>query len=180
MILDAFVRPWSGTAFRHIPANSPYPVLDVRFAGRAAQSRWNYPGEPTLYLAGDRGVAIAEFARHLEEERSAELRRGAVERALFRLEVAVDALLDLRDPGLHRALSLDNVPYCFLDKAIARAVAQYLRRTTPTHALLVPSMAFLDAADRWVLVLFLEKLPPDPQRFITATPAGRFCAAEEV
>lgn len=33
----------------------------------------------------------------------------------------------------------------------------------------MPSVAFLDDASRWNLVLFLEKLPQDLQRFMTAS-----------
>lgn len=40
------------------------------------------------------------------------------------------------------------------------------------QALLVPSMAFLDAPERWVLVLFLDKLPADHRHFVTALEAA--------
>jgi len=58
--LDDLVAPWSGDALRHIPAGSPFDVLDFRFAGLGAENRWNDPGQPTLYLAGDAGVAEIE------------------------------------------------------------------------------------------------------------------------
>ncbi|MBI4491166.1 MAG: RES family NAD+ phosphorylase [Chloroflexi bacterium] len=174
MTLDSFLRPWSGSAVRHIPAGSRYEVLDFRFAGRGADNRWNYPGEPTLYLASDRGVALAEFARHLKEDRAPDLSRAAVERQVFRLELAIDRLLDLRDPHLCQLLGLEGTPVSFLDKVVARATANYLRRVTAAQALLVPLMAFLDHLDRWVMVLFLEKLPPEPRRFIPSmTVEGR-------
>ena len=80
----------------------------------------------------------------------------------------IDALLDLRDARVLDQLSLTDTPSCFLDREIARATAQFLRRTTPAQGILVPSMAFLDQPDRWVLVLFLEKLPSDPGRFLTS------------
>ncbi len=171
MDLDASARPWSGRAFRHIPANSPHGVLDFRFAGRAADNRWNQPGEPTLYLASDPGVALAEFACHFREDRSLQLSQGAVERAVFQLSITVDGLIDLTHPEVQLALSLKNAPHCFLDKRLARATAHFLRHTTAAQALRVPSMAFLAARDRWILVLFLEKLPADQQRFITAVEA---------
>ena len=175
MVLSPSPRPWSGTAFRHTPAGSPFGVLDFRFAGRSADNRWNYQGEPTLYLAGDRGVALAELARHFHEAAVPPPGLQLVERAVFRLELLVAALIDLRDPDVHRALSLKNAPACFLDKGIARSTAQFLRRTTPAQALLAASMAFLDAPERWVLALFLDKLPADHRRFIVAVePAGTF------
>lgn len=175
MPLEPFLRAWAGQAIRHIPAGSPYGILDFRSAGQSSANRWNHPGQPTLYLASDRAVALAEFARHIQDDRSPELRAGVIERHVFRLDIAVDSLLDLRDPQLHPQLSLQDAPACFLDRAIARAVAEYLRRTTPAQALLVPSMPFLDDLDRWVLVLFLDKLPADREVFIRAVrPEGTF------
>jgi len=170
--LGPFLRPWSGQAFRHIPADSSYAVLNLRFAGSGALNRWNRQGEPTLYLASDRGVALAEFARHFPEDRSLGLPSPAVERAVYRLEVVVGAVIDVRDPAVQRALSLKKAPSCFLDRAVARSTAQFPRRTTAAEALIVPSMAFLDAPERWALVLFLEKLPADPRRFVHAVDAA--------
>ncbi|MBM2811697.1 MAG: hypothetical protein HW416_2456 [Chloroflexi bacterium] len=168
MPVASFLRPWAGFAFRHIPAGSPYDVLDFRFAGLAANNRWSYPGQPTLYLASDPSVALAEFARHLRDDRSSNAAAGAVERALFRLHVTIEEHLDLRNPALLEELALHSAPTCFLDRTIARAVAEYLRRTTPAQALLAPAMAFLDDPDRWILVLFLEKLPMKPGRFVNS------------
>lgn len=172
MALDRFLRPWSGQTFRHIPADSPYHVLDLRFAGSGVDNRWNYPGEPTLYLASDRRVALAELARHFPENRIARLSPTTAERAVFRLNVVVGAALDVRDPAVQRALSLEYAPSCFLDRAVARSTAQLPRRTTAAEALIVPSMAFLDAPERWALVLFLEKLPADPRHFVHAVDAA--------
>lgn len=166
MALDDQIASWSGPAYRHLPAESPYAVLDFRFAGRSAENRWNDQGATTLYLASDIGVAIAEFGRHFDENRSSSLGRLAVARTVHRLAVAIDRTLDLRDPRLWQALSLQHAPHCFLDKSIARATANFLRATTTAQALLVPSMAFLDQLDRWVMALFLEKLPVDPSGFV--------------
>ncbi len=58
MSLDAHLTPWTGTALRHLPSGTPFNVLDFRFAGLGAENRWNAPGHPTLYLAGDEGVLI--------------------------------------------------------------------------------------------------------------------------
>ena len=166
MSLDAWLVPWSGVAFRHLPAGARYDVLDFRYAGRGADNRWNEPGEPTLYLAGDIGVVIAEFGRHFAVDNVPALAPVTVTRTVYRLELVIDRLLDLRDPRTWQALSLANAPFCFADRAVARATARYLRYTTQTQGLLVPSVAFLDQLDRWVLVLFLEKLPADPRTFI--------------
>ena len=173
MSLTGHLKRWSGAALRHIPAGSPFDVLDFRYAGRGADNRWNEPGSPTLYLAGDEGVLIAEWGRHFETNRTAKLQRMTVERRAFSLEISIDHLLDLRSEGVWSALSLDNAPYCFADVEFARATAHFVRGTTEAQALLVPSMGFLDDLERWCLVAFLEKLPPDPRSFISSvTPCG--------
>lgn len=173
-MVAAHIRPWGGVGVRHIPANSPYGVLDTRFAGRVGDNRWNRAGDPTFYIASDRGVALAEFARHFRERQDPALAQVAVERALFRLTIEVDALLDVREPSVRSALGLHGGARRFLDAEVARATATFIRRTTSAEALLVPSVAFLDDPTRWNLVLFLEKLPTDLSTFIKVTPAGTF------
>jgi len=173
--LDRFVHRWRGSGIRHIPANSPFGVLDVRFAGLAERNRWNVRGQPTLYLASDRGVSLAELARHFRDERPPGLAVHTVERAVFRLTVTVDRLVDLRDPAVPEALGLADAPRVFLDREVARATAQFLRATVGVQALLTPSVAFLDDPSRWVMALFLDALPPDLERFISRVePVGTF------
>lgn len=173
MTLAGRLKGWSGAALRHIPAGSPFDVLDFRYAGRGADNRWNEPGSPTLYLAGDEGVLIAEWGRHFAINRTAQLQQMTVERSVFSLELSLDSVLDLRDADVWNALSLDNAPHCFADVAFARATAHFVRRTTAAQALLAPSMGFLDDLERWCLVVFLEKLPSGSSSFISAvTPCG--------
>jgi RES domain-containing protein len=173
MTLAGHLKFWSGAALRHIPAGSPFDVLDFRFAGQGADNRWNEPSSPTLYLAGDEGVLIAEWGRHFETHRTAQLQQMTVARSTFSLELSIDSVLDLRDAEVWNALSIDNAPSCFADIQIARATANFVRRTTEAQALLVPSMGFLDDLERWCLAAFLEKLPPDPRSFISSvTPRG--------
>lgn len=173
MALDAFLRAWRGSALRHIPAGSPFGVLDVRFAGRGAENRWNEPGHPTLYLAGDEGVPIAEWGRHFAIDRTPALQRATVARAVFALDLAIDRALDLRDPAVCAALSIGDAPFAFTNVAVARATAHFVRATTGAQALVVPSMAVLDDPARWCLVVFLEKLPADPAAYVAAvTPRG--------
>lgn len=59
--LDEVLTPWIGSGYRHINATVAREVLDFTFAGLYSHNRWNVPGEPTLYLAGDIGVAIAKW-----------------------------------------------------------------------------------------------------------------------
>ncbi len=171
-MLADHLRPWRGVGYRHIPEGSPYGVLDLRFAGLSAENRWNVPGEPTLYVAGDVGVAVAEFGRHYREHRTPALGRAVTRRALYRLEVRVSALLDLRMPAARRGLGLRGGTRRVLDVGVARATAQFVRHTTSAEALLVPSIPFLDDPERWNLVLFLEKLPTDLAIWIGATRDG--------
>jgi RES domain-containing protein len=173
-VVAAHLRPWRGVGLRHIPAGSPFRILDTRFAGRVGDNRWNAAGEPTLYLASDRAVALAEFARHLRERQDAALGPFVIERAVYQLELELGAVLDLRAAAVRSALGLRGGVRRFLDAEVARATATYVRRTTPAEALLVPSMAFLDDPRRWNLVLFLDTLPQDLATMAQATPAGTF------
>ena len=141
--------------YRHLPEGSPYDVLDFRYAGRDPANRWN-EGEPTLYLASDEAVALAELARHFDEARTPGLAR-LVERRLYRLEVGLEHVLDLCAPGAWERLGLTDAPGCFLDKTVARATAHYARYGLGMQAIRVPSVAFLDDLTRWCLVVFLER-----------------------
>ncbi|MGH2531540.1 MAG: RES domain-containing protein [Thermomicrobiales bacterium] len=159
MAIEELIAEWAGTACRHIPAHSPFSVLDTRFAAQSRINRWNRFGEPTLYLASDHAVLVGEFARHMREARDPPLAQTVQARRIYDLRLRLDAVLDLRDPATHQALSLHGAPRCFLDRTVARATAGFLRATTPAQALLAPSMAFLDQPHGWVMVLFLENLP---------------------
>jgi hypothetical protein len=173
MTLGAHLKQWSGRALRHIPTGARREVLDFRYAGRGAENHWNEPGHPTLYLAGDEGVLIAEWGLHFTTNRTPRLQTMTVERSTCELTLAIDYVLDLRDEHVWRSLSLTLAPYCFTDMTVARATAHFVRGTTEAQALLVPSLGFLDDLQRWCLVVFLEKLPSDPRGFISAvTPHG--------
>ncbi len=100
MSFERLMRPWSGPLFRHLPAASESDPLDFQFAGAGRTNRWNTPGQPTLCLAGDEGVMIAEWGHHCAINRSPELERRAVERAMFRFEVSLDHVLDLREQAV--------------------------------------------------------------------------------
>jgi RES domain-containing protein len=167
--LAGAIMPWSGVAYRHLPVTvDKAGVLDFSYAGRSSDNRWNVKGEPTLYLASNVGVMLAEWARHFVENRNPTLERVPLRRTVWRLTLRLAYVLDLRDAQVWTDLHLTDAPTCFLDKDYARAVAGFVRRTTPAQALLVPSVALLDRLDLWNLVLFLDKLPADPRQFITA------------
>jgi hypothetical protein len=83
------------------------------------------------------------------------------------MRVKLNHTLNLCDRLCWQKLSLTDAPNCFLDQKIARATAQFVRQTTMVEAIFVPSMVFLDQMDKWVLVVFLEKLPMDkPLEFL--------------
>jgi len=141
MPLEPLSTPWTGVVFRHIAAEARYSVLDFSRAGKATNNRWNVEGEPTLYLASDRGVGITEFSRHIDRDRPPAVVAGVLQRRLYRFEIRLDAVLDLLQPQTWTALSLADAPNCFLDRRIARATAHYIRATTTIQAIRVrPSL----------------------------------------
>lgn len=170
MTLGQFLAPWQGTAVRHVPHGSPYDPLDFRFSASARDNRWNDVGQVTGYFACDRGVAVAEFARHFADNRSRKLGNLARKRQVYLVDLELEQTLDLRLPAVQRHLSLANVPACFLDRGITRATASFIRTVTAAQAIFVPSIAFLDQDDRWALVVFEEKV--DRQRCYTRIVKG--------
>lgn len=163
--LADLVGPWAGTTYRHIPAGSHWDVRDLRFAGRRGDGRWHRQGQPTLYLASDQRVAIAEFARHLSVDRDGRIR--SARRTVFSLHVALERTIDLRERAALRLLARDDAPACWLEPRICRAVASFVRDALGAQALIVPSVAQLDEPDRFNVVCFLEHLPTDARTFLT-------------
>ncbi len=158
------IGPWRGTAFRHIPAGADYDIRDLRYAGRRSSGRWHWQGQPTLYLASDASVAIAEFARHLAVDRGG--LPAPARRVVYELGVRMERAVDLRDARVLRLIGRDDAPECWLDPRIARAVATFFRDSLDLQALLVPSVAHLDDASRFNVVCFLENLPDTPRTFL--------------
>jgi RES domain-containing protein len=146
-------RPWSGTAYVHVPAGVDPNRLQAVDLVSIEAGRWNPPGRPTLYLAGDLAVAISEFARHLDDDGR---RAGRPEecRSLLRIELSLPSVVDLREERVLEALGIDGAPHCFLDDAVAREVAGRLADAATLGAVLTPPMAFLDQPERWNLVVF--------------------------
>jgi RES domain-containing protein len=177
MPIQAYIQPWHGGAVRHIPrlAAQKYDIYDFSYAGRSAENRWNLQGEPTLYLAKEKNVALAEYARHFKVDRSPTLARQIQEREVYRFNVRLAQTLNLCQQEVWQELSLTNAPDCFKNRDVARACANFIRYTTTATAMFVPSMAFLDDLEQWCLVLFLEKLPSDVRDFLpNVTTDGTF------
>ncbi len=146
MALHSRIVPWSGTAYRHLPqtVTKQTDVLNFSYAGRASDNRWNVKGQPTLYLAGDMGVALAEWSRHFVENTNPALATIPVKRTVWQLTLNIPRVLDVRDSAVWTDLSLTDAPHCFLDLAVAQTVGGYVRRITDAQALLVPSVAMLN------------------------------------
>lgn len=164
--LDDQITQWTGSALRHLSANAPYDVTDFSYAARSRENRWNAHGEPTLYLAGDAGVVVAEWGRHLIDARSQRIARRVADHTVYRLHLSLEAVLDLTQPAIWGQLPLTNPPLGFTDIETTRHTARVIRRTSAAQAILVPSVAFLDDLTRWNLVVFLDKLPADPHAWI--------------
>jgi len=158
--------PWIGSAFRHINASRGSDVLDFSHAGLFGRNRWNVPGEPTLYLAGDVGVAIAEWGRQFPSTYPDATIHPA-QRDMFRLHLRLGTVVDIRSSETLRSLHAVHQADDFRDMNIARALAASLRRMPHVQAMLVPSIAFLDDLSRWNLVVFLEKMPRATASWIT-------------
>jgi RES domain-containing protein len=149
-ILDA-IRPWSGVAFVHVEPGGQGDGLDVDSMSRQPNGRWNEPPDPTLYFAGDPAVALSELARHASPD-------GApARRALLRVRVELQRVVDVRPRAVAARLGVTGAPHAFLRRDEARRLATRLR-SEDVEAVLVPPMAFLDQPERWNLVCFVERL----------------------
>jgi hypothetical protein len=151
-------HPWTGTVYRHLPADSPYGTLDTRFAARSRENHWNLAGDPTLVLASDPELPALEFGRHIVRDRDAELAACYRQRQLFAIELRLHRVFDLNDAATLGALGIEGAPQCFTDRSRARATAGFLRHARDADGLLVPSLAAIDDPARWNLVVFLDRL----------------------
>lgn len=140
----------SRDAYCHVPADVPF---DPSRLVSEAPERWSDPGEPTIYLAGDPGVALAELGRHRSRLPGQDVER----RVIVRVHVSLDRVVDLTRPETLDALSLPG-PWVFADRGTAGDVAREVRRSGDCEAMLVPSIAFLDRPERRNLVVFAERL----------------------
>lgn len=157
-----FIKPWHGTAVRHIPDGND--VLDFSLCGLSSENRWNLPGEPTLYLAGSKQVALGEYSRHYKENRSPKLYKTIQKRRIWNLELSLNKTVDLCDPLVFG--EFPDAPGCFKNIKNARSVVALFRNMYKVEAVFVPSMVFLDDLTKWCLVLFLENLPLETDNYI--------------
>jgi RES domain len=137
---------YAGPGFCHVPARQPLDVERLAEAD-ADDDRWNEPGEPTIYLALDLPLALAEYARHAGPDDA---------RDLIRFDVGLDGVADLRPrDGSTDAAGVAEIA----DRTVARRIASGFRERPDCRGLLVPSLAFPDDPARANLVVFADRLP---------------------
>ncbi len=166
------VFPFRGMGWRHVPAGTPFGPLDTRIAARSSENRWNLAGEPTLYLARDPGLVIAEFGRHIRTNRNESLVEVIRPRQHYRIELALDQVIDLRSAESRSALGLDADPAVFVYLDIARSTAGFLRHAIGVEAILAPSMALFDQPRSWMMALFIENLGDGPDGCVVQVESG--------
>jgi RES domain-containing protein len=151
---------FAGEAFRSVPADEPFE-LDSLVSRDGENDRWNRPGEPTIYLALDAGVALAETGRHL----SGSAGTAGCQR-LVRLWVRTDGLVDLRDAATRRSLGIEGGPAAFLDRRRTHELSARFRAAPGCRGLLAPSMGLVDQPDRGNLVVFADRLDGGPASLV--------------
>ena len=127
-------------------------------------NRWNAEGEPTIYLSGDGGLALIEAGRHPDDL--------GVSSRLFRVDLRLPRVLDIRRPAVRAALDLPEDPAWILDRGRTHAVATRLRGSGACDALLVPAAGALDQLDRWNAVIFADDRDAVARWLSQPTPAG--------
>ncbi len=155
-------------AYCHGPADQPFDPEALVSAGE--HDRWNTRGEPTLYLAGDPGVALVELGRHYDPDSS------GTDRKLWEVDVLLEQLADLRDAGVRARFGLAGGTDWLHDRRRCREVARAARTSGDVDALIVPSAGLPDQLDRWNLVIFAECLArPVGEVVRDARPVGSVC-----
>jgi RES domain-containing protein len=150
---EASLVSFHDTAWCHVPADEPIR-LD-KLAGTDGSNRWNREGQPTLYLALDLEVTIAEMARHLDPGSD----EAPIRRRLLGLSVRLDGLADLRTASGRARLGGPADPADLLQRELARTLADRAREVEGCRGLVTPSMAFLDDPSRGNVVVFMERRP---------------------
>lgn len=128
--------PIATATYRHVTVGRP-PLSGE--GARIQGGRWNPPERfPTLYLALSTAVAVAEF------QRMATLNRRALgdflPRELYRIDVSLQAVVDLRAPSALAALGMTADELTGEDRRLTQAIgdaAHYLS----VEAILAPSAA---------------------------------------
>ena len=151
------VRPDVRLAAISLDAWTTAPIratpFDVNELVISSGNRWSLTGQPTLYLASDPGVALAEAGRHWG--------RAGGDIALWSVRVTLDAVADLRRRDQWSGLTIPADPCWLLDRERCRGIASRLRSDGDADGLIVPSAALLDDPARYGIVVFVERLRRD-------------------
>lgn len=152
---DAVATPFAATAFFAGPASllagPAFSRLAIDSMLTTEGNRWSANGEPTIYLASDVGVAMAEFGRHNDAA-------GPVDACVWSVRVELEAVVDLRGEQARAAFDIGRDPAWFLDKDRCRRTAQRLRSSGNFEAAIAPTVAMLDQPTRWNLVILADRL----------------------
>ena len=146
--VQTLARPFDAPAAVVVDGDGPW---DAEQTISRDADRWSADGIPTMYLAGDPGVALAEAGRHLDPREP--IRCASV----WRVRVMVERAVDIRHADAAATLGVPTDPGWILEPARCRELAD-ATRGVGVEALVVPSAAFLDAPDRFDLVVFPEVL----------------------
>ena len=145
---------FAGQAFRHL-SHDHHPLSGM--GARIHGGRWNPPESfSTLYLALDRETTVREFYRLAERQgRDPE---DFLPRRLYRYDIALAALLDLRDSATRAALQLGDRELRASDAAKCRQIGESAHHLG-LEGILAPSAAGEGA----ILAVFFDRLHADSQ-----------------
>jgi RES domain-containing protein len=139
----------STVAFRHM-AEGRHPLSGA--GARLHGGRWNPPQSfSTLYLALERETTIAEL--HRLAFRQGRVPDDFLPRRMYRYEVALAAVLDLRDPGARVELKLSDAELRSVDAARCRLIGEAANQLG-FEGILAPSAT----GSGTVLAVFFDRL----------------------
>ena len=149
------LEAWMTTPVGWAPSDS------AGLVGRSGD-HWTLPGQPTVRLASDPGVAVAEAGRTWAGPGD--------EIAVWSARVTLDAVADLRRRDLWSRVTIPDDPCWILDRERCRGVAGRLRSEGDADGMIVPSAVVLDDPRRFAIVVFVERLRRD---LLAAVETGR-------
>lgn len=144
----------SKQAFRHV-AHDRHPLSGS--GARLHGGRWNPPDSfSTLYLALERETTVNEFYRLATRQGRAP--EDFLPRRMYRYEVALSAVLDLRDPAARASLNLSDPELRANDASKCRQIGESVHYLG-LEGILAPSAA----GEGTILAVFFDRLHADSQ-----------------
>lgn len=146
--------PFAGEAFRHI-AHDHHPLSGV--GAQIHGGRWNPPDSfPILYLALERETTVREFYRLAE--RQGRDPKDFLPRRMYRYDITLAALLDLRDPATRASLELGDHELRANDATKCQQIGDSAHHLG-LEGILAPSAT----GEGVVLAVFFDRLRADSQ-----------------